>query len=180
MQELKNSKTFKNIQESLRGESLAIVRYFMYAQTAHEDKRENDALLFERMAKNEIEHAKIWFKYLYGTPTSTSENLKDSAENENSEWKDMYPQFAEVAREEGFNEIAAMFERIASIECDHERRFWEARMNDISENLDEVQGTNETKTSENSDEVFFCIFCGMEANQKLDVCPVCGSSDCFE
>ncbi len=122
--ELKGSKTWENLQAAFAGESQAHTKYLYYASKAKKDGYVQIAQLFEDTARNEKEHAKIWFKLLHdGEVPSTDVNLVDAAEGENYEWTDMYPEFARVAKEEGFDEIAFLFEKVAAIEKLHEERY---------------------------------------------------------
>ncbi len=168
---LDGSHTLDNIQKSFNGESRAIVRYYIYADIARKEGRDEDAELFLKMARNEIEHAKIWYQYIEEIENDTGKNLRISAGNENNEWKEMYPEHAKVAKEEGFLEIATLFERVASIECDHERRFLEQSLANMEES-DDSQITNQQQ--------YYCIFCGYASTELLGVCPVCGGEDAFE
>ena len=121
MKELKGTQTEKNLQTAFAGESQAHTKYLYYASKAKKDGYVQMGDLFEETARNEKEHAKIWFKLLHGnTIPSTEENLKDAAAGENYEWTDMYAGFAKTAREEGFEGIAAKFEMVAAIEKHHE------------------------------------------------------------
>ena len=122
--ELKGSKTEANLQEAFAGESQARNKYTYYAAKAKKDGYVQISKLFEETANNEKEHAKIWFKLLNnGGIPSTIENLEDAANGENYEWTDMYAKFAKEAREEGFEDIAFLFENVAKIEKDHEERY---------------------------------------------------------
>ena len=122
--ELKGSKTEQNLMAAFAGESQARNKYTYYASKAKKDGYEQIAALFEETALNEKEHAKIWFKLLHdGEVPSTEENLKDAANGENYEWTEMYPEFAKVAKEEGFDKIAYLFEAVAKIEKEHEERY---------------------------------------------------------
>ena len=123
MKELKGSKTEANLLAAFAGESQARNKYTYYASKAKKDGYEQIAELFTETANNEKEHAKIWFKLLHGGIGSTPDNLKDAAAGENYEWTDMYAGFAKEAREEGFTEIAALFEAVAKIEKEHEERY---------------------------------------------------------
>ena len=115
--ELKGTKTEKNLMAAFAGESEARNKYTYYASKAKKDGYVQIAALFEETAANEKEHAKIWFKLLHdGAVGPTAENLEDAAQGENYEWTDMYPSFAKEAREEGFEQIAALFEAVAAIE----------------------------------------------------------------
>ena len=121
--ELKGSKTEQNLLAAFAGESQARNKYTYFAAKAKKEGYEQIAAIFEETALNEKEHAKIWFKLLNGgeVPT-TKENLKAAAEGENYEWTDMYAEFAKVAKEEGFDRIAYLFEAVGKIEKEHEER----------------------------------------------------------
>ena len=122
--ELKGSKTEANLMAAFAGESQARNKYTYYASKAKKEGYEQIAAIFEETANNEKEHAKLWFKALHGGEVpSTLENLKDAAAGENYEWTDMYREFAETAKEEGFNEIAALFKMVGEIEKHHEERY---------------------------------------------------------
>ena len=124
------------------------------------------AALFEETAANEKEHAKIWFKLLHdGAVGPTAENLEDAAQGENYEWTDMYPSFAKEAREEGFEQIAALFEAVAAIEKEHEERYRKLLAN--------VQGG--LVFSRDEDQIWQCSNCGhiVVGKKAPEVCPVC-------
>ena len=114
--ELKGSKTEQNLMAAFAGESQARNKYTYYAQMAREEGMEQIADIFEETARNEQEHAKLWFKALHEdkVPT-TAVNLEDAAAGENYEWTDMYKGFAETAKEEGFAKIAFHMEQVAKI-----------------------------------------------------------------
>ena len=115
---LKGTKTEANLMAAFAGESQARNKYTYYASKAKKDGFEQIAALFEETAAQEKEHAKMWFKLFHGIGT-TEENLLDAANGENDEWTDMYPTMAREAREEGFDEIAELFEGVAVIEKAH-------------------------------------------------------------
>lgn len=122
--ELKGSKTEQNLLTAFAGESQARNKYTYYASKAKKEGYEQIAAIFLETADNEKEHAELWFKYLHDGKVPTTEvNLLDAAEGENFEWSDMYKHMAEVAREEGFKEIAAKFELVGKIEKEHEERY---------------------------------------------------------
>jgi rubrerythrin len=124
--ELKGSQTEKNLQTAFAGESQARNKYSYFASKAKKEGFELIAAIFTETADNEKEHAKMWFKYLEGGKVkSTVENLEAAANGENYEWTEMYKEFAEVARKEGFDEIAEKFEGVAAIEKEHEERYRE-------------------------------------------------------
>ena len=121
---IKGTRTEANLLAAFAGESQARNKYTYYASRAKKDGYEQIAALFTETAENEKEHAKIWFKLLHdGAVPDTVTNLKDAAAGENYEWTDMYATFAKEAREEGFTEIAALFEGVAKIEKEHEERY---------------------------------------------------------
>ena len=164
--ELKGSKTEANLMAAFAGESQARNKYTYYASKAKKDGYEQIAAIFEETANNEKEHAKIWFKELHGgSIPSTEENLLDAANGENFEWTDMYVEFAKVAREEGFDRIANLFERVADIEKTHEERYRK-----LLKNIDD-----KLVFSKDGECVWICrnsghIVIGKEAPL---VCPVC-------
>ena len=164
--ELKGSKTEKNLQTAFAGESQARNKYTYYAGKAKKDGYVQIAQLFQETADNEKEHAKIWFKLLHGgeVPTTT-ENLKDAAAGENYEWTDMYAKFAEEAREEGFTRIAALFEMVAKIEKEHEQRYLKLLAN--------IEG--DLVFSRDGDMVWQCANCGhiVIGKKAPEICPVC-------
>ena len=132
---LKGSKTEKNLMEAFAGESQARNKYTYFASKAKKDGYEQIAAIFEETAQNEKEHAKIWYKLLNGGQVpSTEENLKSAAEGENYEYTDMYVRMAEEAREEGFDDIAILFEKVGEIEKEHEARYL-ALLNNVKEDL---------------------------------------------
>ena len=113
MNNLKGTKTERNLMEAFAGESQARNKYTYYASKARKDGYEQIAALFEETAANEKEHAKLWFKYLHeGEIPDTMTNLRDAADGENFEWTDMYDRMACEAEEEGFKEIAARFRAV--------------------------------------------------------------------
>ena len=124
MSELKGTKTEQNLMSAFAGESQARNKYTYYASQAKKEGYVQISKLFEETANNEKEHAKIWFKLLHGGKISdTLTNLKDAAAGENYEWTEMYPEFAKEAKEEGFDEIAELFNLVAKIEKAHEERY---------------------------------------------------------
>ncbi len=170
--ELKGSKTEKNLKEAFSGESQARNKYTYYASQAKKDGYVQISKFFEDTANNEKEHAKIWFKLLNGgSVKSTVENLKDAMEGENFEWTEMYAQFAKEAREEGFMDIAFLFEKVALIEKDHEERYKKLLENIKTE-----------KVFKKDDEIVWeCANCGYsyKGKEAPDVCPVCAHPKSF-
>ena len=164
--ELKGTKTEKNLMAAFAGESEARNKDTYYASKAKKDGYVQIAALFEETAANEKEHAKIWFKLLHdGAVGPTAENLEDAAQGENYEWTDMYPSFAKEAREEGFEQIAALFEAVAAIEKEHEERYRKLLAN--------VQGG--LVFSRDEDQIWQCSNCGhiVVGKKAPEVCPVC-------
>jgi len=123
MKELKGTKTEANLMAAFSGESMARNKYTYYASQARKEGYEQIAAIFEETAGNEREHAKLWFKLLHGGIQPTEANLVDAAAGEHYEWTEMYKEFAETARAEGFPEIANMMEGVARIEAAHEERY---------------------------------------------------------
>ena len=124
MAEIKGTKTEKNLNAAFAGETQARVKYQYYASKAKKDGYEQIASIFEETSDNEKEHAKIWFKLLHdGAVPDTVENLKDAIKGEEYEETEMYVKFAKEAREEGFEEIAKLFEQVGKIEAKHEERY---------------------------------------------------------
>ena len=121
--EFKESRTYANLMAAFSGESQARNKYTFYADKARKDGYIQIAEFFEETAKNECAHAKLWFDYIQGGERQTGENLVDAANGEHFEWTQMYAEFASVAKEEGYNEIGALFELVAKIEKEHEERF---------------------------------------------------------
>ena len=164
--ELKGSKTEKNLMEAFAGESQARNKYTYYASKAKKEGYEQIADLFLETADNEKEHAKLWFKLLHdGDIPTTSENLKDAAEGENYEWTDMYDRFAKEAREEGFVEIAVLFEGVAKIEKEHEERYRKLLAN-VEDGI---------VFSRDGDKIWKCRNCGHIhiGKEAPEICPVC-------
>lgn len=132
---LKGTRTEQNLLKSFAGESQARNRYTFFAKKAREEGYEQIAALFEETARQEESHAKQFFKFLEGGMVeitasypagllgTTAENLLAAAEGENEEWSDLYPEFARVAEEEGFKQIAVKFKAIAKVEAEHEKRY---------------------------------------------------------
>ena len=164
--ELKGSRTEQNLMTAFAGESQARNKYTYYASKAKKDGYEQIAAIFEETANNEKEHAKMWFKLLHdGQVPSTVENLEDAANGENYEWTDMYDEFAKVAKEEGFDHIAFLFEEVGKIEKHHEERY-KKLLNNINDNL--------VFTSD-GDSIWICRNCGhiVIGKSAPKVCPVC-------
>ena len=163
--ELKGSKTEKNLWEAFAGESQARNKYTYFASKAKKEGYEQIASLFLETADNEKEHAKIWFKLLNGIGT-TAENLVEAAGGENYEWTDMYAEFARVAEEEGFAEIAAKFRLVGEVEKHHEERYLK-----LLENVKE----GKVFTKDTGIVIWKCRNCGhiVVGTEAPELCPVC-------
>jgi rubrerythrin len=164
--ELKGSKTEANLMAAFAGESQARNKYTYYASKAKKDGYEQIAAIFEETANNEKEHAKLWFKELHGGEVpSTIDNLNDAADGENYEWTDMYEEFAKVAKEEGFDRIAFLFESVAKIEREHEERYRK-----LIKNIEEG-----VVFSSDDERIWICRNCGhvVIGKKAPEVCPVC-------
>ena len=117
------SQTEKNLLAAFAGESQARNRYTFFASVAKKAGYEQIAAIYEETAANEKEHAEVWYKLLHNGIGTTAENLLDAAKGENYEWTEMYKNFAEVADEEGFTQLAFLFREVARIEKEHEERY---------------------------------------------------------
>jgi len=170
MKELKGTKTEANLMAAFAGESQARNKYTYYASKAKKDGYEQIAALFEETAAQEKEHAKMWFKLFHGIG-STAENLLDAATGENDEWTDMYPKMAREAREEGFDEIADLFEGVAAIEKAHEERYRKLLANVESKLVFSREG----------DCIWQCRNCGHihVGKEAPEVCPVCNHPQAY-
>ncbi len=163
--ELKGTKTEKNLLAAFAGESQAHTKYLYYASKAKKDGYVQIGKLFEETAKNEKEHAKIWFKLLHDGMPATTDNLADAASGENYEWTDMYAGFAQDAKAEGFDHIAYLFEEVAKIEKEHEERYRKLLAN--------IEGG--IVFSRDGDTIWQCSNCGHIVVGKAapEICPVC-------
>lgn len=171
--ELKGSKTEQNLMTAFAGESQAHTKYQYFASQAKKDGYEQIAAIFDETSLNEKEHAKLWFKLLQGGAiASTTENLKIAAAGEYGEWTDMYATFAKIAREEGFEDIAKLFEGVGAIEKTHEARYLK-----LLENID----NNLVFQSNDGEVVWICRNCGHveKSVNAPEVCPVCAHPKAF-
>ena len=166
MKELKGSRTEANLMTAFAGESQARNKYSYYASKAKKEGYEQIAAIFEETAGNEKEHAKLWFKLLCGGEIQdTMTNLEDAANGENYEWTEMYDEFAKVAKEEGFDDIARSFELVAAVEKEHEERYRKL--------LDNVK--REVVFNKEESVVWVCRNCGHVHVGKMapKMCPTC-------
>ncbi|MDP2891937.1 MAG: rubrerythrin family protein [Bacillota bacterium] len=162
--ELKGSKTEKNLLAGFAGESQARNKYTYFSSAAKKEGYEQISAIFQETADNEKEHAKLWFKLLQGIG-NTPENLKAAASGEHYEWTEMYKKFAEEAGEEGFADIAKLFELVAAIEKRHEERY-----NALLKNIQE-----RTVFSRPGGAIWKCRNCGhiFTGETVPGECPVC-------
>jgi rubrerythrin len=172
MAELKGSKTEQNLMAAFAGESQAHTKYQYFASKAEKEGYQQIGAIFRETAINEKEHAKLWFKYLHGENVpSTIENLKAAADGENFEWTDMYDKFARIAKEEGFDQIAALFESVGKIEKEHEERYRK-----LIGNIEK-----QIVFSRDGDCVWQCSNCGHICIGKKapEICPVCSHPQAY-
>ncbi len=174
---LKGSRTEKNLLKAFAGESQARTRYTFFAGVAKKEGFEQISAIFRETADNEKEHAEVFFKHLEGGEVeiearypagkigSTAENLLAAAEGERMEWGTLYPDFEEVAREEGFEEVVESFKEIAEVEEQHEKRYRK-----LLENV-----KNGTVFKKNSEVKWKCRNCGYVHSAKgaPKTCPAC-------
>jgi rubrerythrin len=177
MNRLKGTKTEQNLLKAFAGESQARNRYTYFAKQAKKEGLEQISAIFTETAEQEREHAKRFFKFLEGgmveiTATypagiigTTQENLKAAADGENEEWTELYPEFARIAEEEGFKDVAVAFKMIAKVEAFHEERY-----RTLYSNLEEG------KVFERDGKVIWkCRNCGFihEGEKAPKKCPAC-------
>jgi len=177
MASLKGSRTEKNLLKSFAGESQARNRYTFFASAARKEGYVQIQRIFEETAANEKEHAEVFFKYLEGGDVeitasypagkigTTEENLLAAAEGEHLEWGTLYPDFAKVASEEGFLEVAESFTEIAEVEEEHEKRYRK-----LLENV-----KNGTVFKRDEEVEWHCLNCGYinHGKEAPEVCPAC-------
>ncbi len=177
MSSIKGTKTEQNLLKAFAGESQARMRYNYFAKQAKKDGLEQIAAIFEETAINEMAHAKRFFKFLEGGMVeitasytagiigTTMENLQAAADGENEEWTELYPEFAKIAEEEGFKEIATAFKMIAKVEKAHEARYRQLYTNLEEGKVFERDGVY----------VWKCRNCGYlhEGKKALKACPAC-------
>ena len=181
--ELKGSKTEKNLLTAFAGESQARNRYTYFASEARKAGFEQISAIFTETAENEQEHAKVFFKYLLGGEVEiqvafpagvigdTMANLEAAAAGERYEHTTMYPEFAEIAAQEGFADVARSFRAIAAVEVQHEKRY-----NDLLANV------REGKVFKKDEVVRWkCRNCGHvhTGREAPDLCPACGHGKAF-
>ncbi len=165
MKDLNGTKTQANLLAAFAGESMARNKYTFYANKAKKEGLEQISAIFAETADNERAHAMIWFSRLHGGIADTKSNLLDAAEGEYAEWADMYKRFAADAREEGFEDIAVLFEKVGDIEQEHEQRY-----RDLLANLESGK-----VFSRPEEKIWICRNCGHIhfGTEAPEVCPVC-------
>lgn len=167
---LEESKTQEILKKAFLRESAAFTEYSLFAEQAKKEGLEEMFRLFNTTATNEKAHAEIWFK-LYHTVFATKDNLLNSADLEKYEYSVMYKEFAKIAKEEGFNDIATLFEKVGEVEKAHEKTFKEkAKLLE-----------DKTLFSKNKEVVWKCANCGtiVKGNKAPDTCPVCSHPQGF-
>lgn len=164
------TKTEKNLEEAFSGESQARNKYTFFAAVAQREGYEQLAELFLKTARNEQEHARMWFEALGGIG-NTAANLLAAAEGENYEWTDMYDRMAKEAEEEGFPEMAEKFRRVGEIEKAHEERYRKLLQNVEMQQVFEKSGET----------MWECRVCGhlVIGKKAPEVCPVCNYSQSY-
>ena len=170
--ELKGSRTEANLMAAFAGESQARNKYTFYASKARKEGYEQIAAIFEETARNEKEHAELWFKALHdGGIGTTLENLEDAAAGENYEWTEMYKNFADIAEEEGFTALAAQMRLVAGIEKAHEERYRKLLSNVEAMAVFEKSGVT----------MWECRNCGhiVVGTKAPEICPVCKHPQAF-
>lgn len=178
---IKGTESEQNLKAALAGESMARNKYTFYAMAARKAGEDKVADALERMAKNEMMHAKFWFEALHGETSDTLANLREAAQGELQEWHSMYPAFAAKAREEGLETLAVMFEHVADIERDHERQFMSLCAELMStRNKNQAQLAAEVPAPKTQRQGYRCMFCGAVYPTRPDVCTVCKAIGSFE
>jgi len=183
MKSVKGSRTENNLMAAFAGESQARNRYTYFASKAKEEGYIQMSLVFEETSSQEKEHAKRLFKFMEGGTTTitgtfpsgiigtTRQNLEEAAGGENYEWKEMYPSFAKIAREEGYDAIATVFEAIAVAEKQHAKRY-----ENLAANIDAGSVFKKDKAT-----VWRCINCGFlfEGESAPRACPACAHPQAY-
>ena len=181
--ELKGSRTEENLLAAFSGESMARNKYLFFAEKAEQEGHPEVAELFNKMAQNEGMHGRLLYQRLKGIGSSAA-NLMEAMQGEYGEWTNMYPSFAKVAREEGFEEVAVLFDSIAKIERDHEFRFLSA-LSQLNGGKAAPAASAAPTAEEKQTEVvtvsgYRCMFCGATYEECPDVCGVCQALGSFE
>ena len=183
--ELKGTRTEQNLLAAFSGESMARNKYLFFAEKAKQEGHNEVAELFEKMAQNEGVHGKLLYQRLKGVGSSAA-NLQEAVMGEYGEWSSMYPSFAKIAREEGFEGIGELFDQISQIERDHEHRFRAAlaKLNGAApaaKTAAPAASASAAKTTKTVEVAGYrCMFCGATYEERPDVCGVCEAIGSFE
>ncbi|MCH5325564.1 MAG: rubrerythrin family protein [Eubacterium sp.] len=163
--ELAGSKTLENLKTAFTGEAEAVSKYTVYAEKAQQEGYQEISAMFSNTAKNEHAHAQLWLSLIDGGIPATDKALENSAGGENYKWSQLYAGFAATAREEGFDNIAVLFDMVGSIEQEHEKRF----------NMFRQQLLDGKVFTEDGECVWLCRNCGYihTGKQPPKQCPVC-------
>ncbi len=185
--DFKGSRTEQNLLAAFSGESMARNKYLFFAEKARQEHQPEVAKLFEDMAQNEGAHGRLLYQRLKGVGSSAA-NLQEAIQGEYGEWSSMYPSFAQIAREEGFEEIGLLFEQISKIEKDHEFRFLAAlaKLNSSGGEKTATPAAPAPKPAAPAApqmvtvQGYRCTFCGATYEKRPDVCHVCEAIGSFE
>lgn len=175
---LKGTRTEQNLLAAFSGESMARNKYLFFAEKARTEGNLDVANLFTDLAQNEGAHGRLLYEKVVGIGSS-AENLQTAIKGEYGEWSSMYPDFAKIAREEGFEDVATLFENIAKIEKDHEMRFFAALAALTNKGTSTPVEQPEQKRMVKA-QGYRCTFCGAIYDKRPDVCDVCGAIGSFE
>jgi len=165
--DFKDSQTYKNLNSAFLAELQAASKYRMYSDKAKEEKFLHISNVFGKNSKNELEHAKLWYKLMRGGKEGTTiDNLKSAAAKEKYEWMEMYKKFARTARREGYEQIARLFDGVGSVEFNHN--------NELNELVRDFEQNN--MFCQNEEKIWVCNNCGSIYKGKCapQKCPVCG------
>ena len=174
---IKGTRTEQNLLKAFAGESQASNRYEFFSKVAKKEGYEQISAIFQMTSNEERTHAKTFFKFLEGGMVeitasfpagkigTTAENLKAAAEGENEEWTELYPEFAETAKEEGFPQVAVAFKMVAKVEAEHEKRYRKLLQNIVEDKVFKKDKKIKWK----------CRNCGYihEGEKALENCPAC-------
>ena len=185
--EFKGSRTEQNLLAAFSGESMARNKYLFFAEKARQEQHPEVAELFEQMAKNEGVHGRLLYQRLKGVGGSAA-NLQEAIQGEYGEWSSMYPSFAQIAREEGFDDVGVLFDQISKIEKDHEFRFLAAlaKLNSAGGEKTAAPAASAPKPAASAAPQmvtvagYRCMFCGATYEHRPDVCHVCEAIGTFE
>lgn len=181
--EFKGSRTEQNLLAAFSGESMARNKYLFFADKAKQEGHDEVAELFEKMARNEGVHGRLLYQHLKGVGSSSA-NLQEAIQGEYGEWSSLYPSFSQIAREEGFEEVATLFEQISKIEKDHEFRFLAALAKLSSGKSPAPEKAAPAPAPAEPQMVtvngYRCMFCGATYEKRPDVCGVCQAIGSFE